>query len=100
MDSRRLLLFPLPDVQDVSRAGLGAELLGPILAWFGKADLEAVALQFVDAERGLALESPLGVRGVNRLGLLRRIDLVRALEDVVADLDIVLIALKDQLGGL
>src|SRR5208337_1950287 len=34
------------------------------------------------------------------LGLLRRIDLVRALEDVVADLDIVLIALENQLGGL
>src|SRR5262245_20435350 len=70
-----LLLLALPGLKDVAAAHFGGELLRPVLARRGEADLVRVAVQFVDARRGFALVRALARHGIHLLGLLARIDL-------------------------
>ena len=65
-------------------AGLGREFLGPLLVRRGEANFECIAGDFVDAQDRLVLEWTFGVHGIDRPGLLRRIDRVRAEDGVAA----------------
>lgn len=96
----RSLLLTLPDVEAVARTGFRRKLLGAVLARKSVANLELVAVQDVDAQHGLALEGAFRVSDVDGLGCFRRFQLVRPLEDRVAFLDGVLVALKGQPGLL
>src|SRR5688572_25964257 len=89
--------YALPDVQKGARSGFRRELLRPFLARRGKAYFELAVFQLIDSERRLTLKRPFGVRGVNGLWLGAAVDDVCADDVVIADVDIVLFAVDDEL---
>src|SRR5262249_24947621 len=78
---RQLLLLALVDDESAADPSLGGELRGPLVPRAGNAHLKGAAVDLVNPQDRLPLALPLGESNVDRLGLLRRVELDGPLVD-------------------